>query len=687
MPVRETYALLPSWVVIPLYALLALCLCTFAFGMVRKLRTLQLRTLLADAPGRPSGPPRRFLRYVLLQSRILRRPGGWPHACFVVGTAGLAVGTLLVAVDWELLRPAGARLLRGGFYLGFEAALDGFGILLVAGTLAALLRMWRRGNTAGRFRRMNTLALCALFLLGVGGFLIEGLRLLMHPVPWGGFSFVGIRVAALLGSVMTPEAASHLYGVLWWSHAAIALGLLAALPFSSLLHVVTAPLNILASPDRPRGDLQAPFDLRDLIRTGNFDVRAGSSSLADLEPARLLSLLACTDCGRCDDVCPAHQSGSALSPRRMVGSLRREMDRRNGNTDLLEGALSDGELWACTTCASCVADCPNLVAPMDLVIPLRRELVTRQRLDHRQSEMLSALNRSSNPYGLPHADRGNLSRSLGLSSPGTAETFDYLYWIGCAGAYDERVGESARAAIGVLTKAGLRVTALGEEEACCGDPARRIGEEGLFQQLALRNIELLKGRGVARIVTHCAHCFNSLKNEYRRFGGDFEVVHHSELIAALLEEGRLSLVGDESETIAFHDSCYMGRFNGIYDAPRSALRALPGVRLAEMPRNRDRSFCCGGGGAGYWYDVPSRETPSALRMREAAATGATGVGVACPYCLKMLEASASSSGVKLPVRDVGEIVAASVAGGNGGTSDAGSTPKTTGGKPAGQVRT
>lgn len=650
----------------PLYVLLGLCLVALAFGVIRQLSFLPFRALLGSAPGWPFGPPRRFLQHILLQSRIARRPGGLPHVALVAGVVGLTIGTILVAIDWDIARPAGARLLRGGFYLGFEAVMDGLGILLVAGVLAGLIRIWRRGGTAsGRFRRANVLVLWALLLLGVGGFLLEGLRLLVHPVPWGSYSFVGVRVAGILGSMVTFESAANLYHVLWWSHAAVAFGLLAALPFSSLLHALTVPLNVLVSRDRPRADLPAPFDLRELIKTGDFDVRPGSACLADLDAGRLLSLLACTDCGRCDDACPAHQSGADLSPRRMVGALRQQLDGRNTAADLLGGVLSDRELWACTTCASCVEACPALVAPMDLVISFRRELVARQNLDRRQTEMLSALNRSFNPYGLPQTDRAALPRALELPSPSQGETFDYLYWTGCAGAYDDRVGRSMRATIDILTKAGLRVAVLGEEEVCCGDPARRLGEEGLFQQLALRNIEVLERHGIRRIVTHCAHCFNTFRNEYPHFGGDFEVTHHSELIAGLLRGKHISLEGTETSRIAFHDSCYLGRFNDIYEAPRSALRSVPGLEVTEMPRHQAESFCCGGGGAAFWYDVPSRETPGAMRMREAAATGASCVGVACPYCLKMLETSASSSGISLPVMDVAEIVAAAMTRGNG----------------------
>ena len=236
---------------------------------------------------------------------------------------------------------------------------------------------------------------------------------------------------------------------------------------------------------------------------------------------------------------------------------------------------------------------------------------------------------------------------------------EYLYWTGCAANYDARIAAVVKATARVLRAAGLRLRFLGEEEACSGEAARRLGEEGLFQQLALQNIETLKRHGVRRIVTHCAHCFQVLRNEYPRFGGAFEVVHHAELIGRLIAEGRLRLQPATAASVTLHDSCYVGRYNRIFDAPRAVLRAVHGERVHELPRHRDRSFCCGAGGANYWYDVAKSEPAGVLRVREALSTGARVLAAECPFCIKMLEQGAQTADPEgqLVVKDVAEIVA------------------------------
>lgn len=245
-----------------------------------------------------------------------------------------------------------------------------------------------------------------------------------------------------------------------------------------------------------------------------------------------------------------------------------------------------------------------------------------------------------------------------LPSPKETPEFDYLYWIGCAGSYDSRIKSIVKATVTILNAAGLNVAALGEGEACCGDPARRLGEEGLFQQLALRNVETLNRYKVRRILTHCAHCFSTLKNEYPRFGGNFEVIHHSELLAELIRNKRLKFRPGFKQKMTLHDSCYLGRYNGVFDAPRDALRALPNTQLTEMPRTREWSFCCGAGGGNFWHDAPKRIPAGVIRLREASSTGAGVVVAECPFCVKLLEqAGQVTPDAGLQVKDIAEVVA------------------------------
>lgn len=478
----------------------------FLAAAVVVLRASRLPWPARVAPGWPA----RLLRYGLAQQRVVRRPRGVAHAVFLAAGAVLFAGTCLRAAEhWT-----GAQV-RGP---AFETAMNVAGVAFLGGVLAALALKPSR-------------ALVALLAVGLTGFAAQALR-------------------------GDPTA--------WWVHALLALGTLAAVP----VHVLAAPLAVVAGTGRPLPEADPPFDLRDLLARGAFE--------APDRPADLrLAQAACTDCGRCEDACDP-----GISHR------------------LLHGTHGDEDVWGCTTCAACVTACPVLNRPVEAVLPLRRAAASGQRLPERAVQVLGNLSRSGNPYGLDARDR--------RAQPGPA---DLLYWVGCAGSYDPRVQAVVKATVRVLEAGGLRVWTLGPDEACCGDPARRLGEEGLFQQLCLQNLDTLSRHQVRRIVTHCAHCYHVLQHEYRRFGAEFAVLHHSELLASL----NLALK-PRTRTVAYRDSCHLGRYHGLTDAPRRAL-----ARVAQVEDLPDAS-CCGAGGGRYWFaDVPQR---------------ADNVAVACPYCLR-----------------------------------------------------
>lgn len=477
------------------------------------LATVALRASRLPWPGRLApGWPARLLRYAVAQQRVVRRPRGIAHAVFLAAGAVLFAGTLLRAVEhWS-----GAEL-RGP---AFETAMDAAGALFVGGVLVALVLK-------------PTWTLASLLAVGLTGFLAQALR-------------------------GDPTA--------WWLHALLALGTLAAVP----VHVLAAPLALVAGTGRPLPEAEPPFDLRDLLARGVFDPPCPPADLR-------LAQAACTDCGRCEEACDP-----GISHR------------------LLHGTHTEADVWACTTCAACVTACPILNRPVDAVLPLRRRAASEQRLPERGAQVLGNLARSGNPYGLNARER--------RVQPGPA---DLLYWVGCAGTYDPRVQAVVKATVRVLEAGGLRVWTLGPDEACCGDPARRLGEEGLFQQLCLQNLETLARHDVRRIVTHCAHCYHVLQHEYRRFGAEFAVLHHSELLASL----KLSLK-PRTRTVAYRESCHLGRYHRLGDAPRRALARV--AQVEELPE----AACCGAGGGRYWFaDVPHR---------------AENVAVACPYCLRTL---------------------------------------------------
>ena len=416
-PVRDTFGLVPAWAEPALYLVFIPFAVVFVYGLYRRFAGIGLLRLARA--GREGGlaAAARLLREGLLQRRVARHPRGWPHLAIFYGFLALLSGTAIVALDWDVLRPFGVRLLRGAPYLYLEALLDSLGAIFVLGLVAALtwrlLRLPRTGPDQRRVQGQFVALIVALLFMGASGFVLEGLRLTIHPVPWAGWSFLGARTADLIGPLLPVEQARIVYVALWWIHALIAFGLIAALPYTVFLHSLGAPLNIIAQPGRPRLELSAPFDLRQLLESGDFDVKVGIARIAELAPEQGLALAACTNCGRCDDVCPAFAAGTALSPRRLVQTLRTTQLNGDAESDLLaDGRVTPGELWACTTCAACVEACPVLIQPVDYVVPFRRELVARQNLEKRQTEFLGNLGRSLNPYGLPAARRGELAGEL-----------------------------------------------------------------------------------------------------------------------------------------------------------------------------------------------------------------------------------------------------------------------------------
>jgi heterodisulfide reductase subunit C len=417
LPIRQTFGLVPQGTDVDMYLVFAPFAVVFCVGIYLRLRASGLVRLVTAGPGGIAGALQRLLVFGLLQRRVAHRPRGWPHVGIFYGFLTLLFGTTVVALDWDVLRPLGVRILSGSRYLYFKALLDALGFIFVISLIAALAwRLIRLRSTGPDQRRMQwqfVLLIIGLLYMGTTGFILEGLRLTLRPVPWADWSFIGNRLVALLYALGVEQRGETIYLALWWSHAVVAFTLIAALPYSAFLHSVAAPLNLMVHPGHPKLALDAPFDLREIEASGNFDVKAGASTLADLNEAQRFALLACTNCGRCDSVCPAFASGTALSPRQLVQGLRGVQMAGDSRTDLLDsGDVSAPALWACTTCGACVQACPVFIRPVDYIVPFRRELVTRQQIDKRQIEFLGNLGRSLNPYGLPAANRSRLATEL-----------------------------------------------------------------------------------------------------------------------------------------------------------------------------------------------------------------------------------------------------------------------------------
>jgi Fe-S oxidoreductase len=453
--------------------------------------------------------------------------------------------------------------------------------------------------------------------------------------------------------------------VLAWTHVLLVLGFLAYLPRSKHLHILTAAPNVYLAKNGPGGRLEP---LRIDLDASDEELRFGAAVATDLSRKQVLDLFSCTECGRCQEVCPAWNTGKALSPKLLIMDLRDQVaaespailstagGERAGVVELqplVPGAVTDQVVWDCVTCGACVQECPVDIEHVDTIVDLRRNLVMAEsRFPAEAGSLLRNLEQGTNPWGQPQSARTDWTEGLGgirVLAEGEPPP-EYLYWVGCAGAFDDRARASARSVARLMTAAGLEFAILGPRELCTGDPARRMGHEYLFQTLAEQNVETLRGAGITKIVASCAHCFNTLANEYPDYGGSFEVIHHTELLAYLVSKGLLRAA---EGPVTLHDPCYLGRHNGVYDAPR----ALLGGDVTEMPRSRERSFCCGAGGARMWMEEDTGTRINAARVREAAATGAGTVAVACPYCLVMLDDGAKETGEDLRVADVATLMA------------------------------
>jgi Fe-S oxidoreductase/nitrate reductase gamma subunit len=605
----------------------------------------------------------RLVRFGLLHRRWLRRRySAWTHLLLFWGFAVLTLGSLLIMMDTYVFRSLGLSLPRGLGYEVFQLTLDAFGLALIGGVALALYRrLWIRPADT-RASGSMLIVLGVLLAMGLSGFVMEGLRIRLEgpSEPW---SFVGTAVAGLIALApesVLPENGLSLYRFLWWGHAAVAFGLIAAVPFSPLRHTLTSPLQILVASDRLSPGLTTPFRLADLLQSGSFDCKVGVDTVEDFSWQERLALAACAGSGGCQDVCPADATGTALSPMRLMEDLESKLKSGSGN--LHDGSISEDAIWSCTLCGACTAACPVLVDPMSFVMQLRRGLVARNRTGKQRTELLSKLVYAGNPYGSNRSSMAGLAEELGVPVVTADSRVDVVYWLGCAATFDSRVRNVAKATITILQRAGVGCAILGPDELCCGDPARRVGEEGLFQELVSKNLALFEERGVRKIVTHCAHCFNTFRNEYPDFGPRLEVLHHTTWIRSLIEGGKIRPAADGGAPVTMHDSCYIGRFNGSFAAPRAILESIPGTTLSEMERSKQEARCCGAGGGNYWYDVPRVEKMSVSRVREARDTGADVLVTECPFCLKMLEDAVHSegNGPRMRVRDIAEVVAESL---------------------------
>ncbi|MGD0307672.1 MAG: heterodisulfide reductase-related iron-sulfur binding cluster [Acidobacteriota bacterium] len=651
---------------------LAMAFAFFLRGCLRLLSLLKLGKP-EDRSDRIGSRIRNVLTVAFGQKKLLREPLAGLMHFFIFWGFVILLSAILEAVI-EGFAPAFSLHVLGTLFSPVAALQELVGALVVISCLAALARWYfvppKRyfgPEITGHVRHDATLILCLILVIMFSMFGTFATRMaLAGDLPQA--RFLSVRVAPLF----TAPTAALWYGIFWWTHILVVLGFMNYLPYSKHLHILTAVPNVFFTSLQPRGRLNK-LDLKD-----DTAEKFGAEDIRDLTWKQLLDGFTCTDCGRCTSVCPANQTGKALSPRKIIMNIRQRTaevgplllaGKADAHPDILAHRLLDSlvgeqELWACTTCRACMEECPVNIEHVPAIMDMRRFLVlSESRFPEELTGTFKNLETNFTPWAFSHETRADWADGLDVKTMAESggENVDLLYWVGCAGSYDRRYQKVSRAMVKLLNAAGIRFAILGTEEKCNGDPARRAGNEYLAQMLIAQNVETLNRYKVKRIVATCPHCFNTLKNEYPQFGGNYEVVHHTELLRGLVRSGRLKVPHEGGKHVTFHDSCYIGRYNGIYNAPRDLLEASGG-HLLEMARSRDRGFCCGAGGARMFMEEREGKRVNIERTEEALKLHPDMIATACPFCMTMLTdgLKAKDADERVHVRDVAEVLADSV---------------------------
>jgi len=648
---REVFGNLGNTSKVVFYALAFVSSGVFAWGVWRRVKLWRR--------GRPNDSPIDWrtafknLRSRALAQRSLRgaRPkASFAHRMLFWGFLALFIGTILIGIEHYGAALMGRKATeplfhKGVYFVIYEITLDTFGLLMIGGAVW-FARRRMGGESSMEHRTADWLVLTSLIVLGVTGYLIEGLRIIRESTPMPGISYVGYGCAKLFDSAGVDKAnVNSIHFGLWWFHSVLAFAFIATLPFCRLAHAIAAVCS-LALPPKPLGRME-PISMEEIEETGEV----GVGQLEQFGRHDLLRLDACVSCGRCEDLCPAHEAGKPLSPRDLVQDLRGYME--SAATAALHGETIAAEtLWSCTTCNACNDICPLGVRPADYITDLRRHLIGEGELRGAPAASLQKMQRAGNPWGLPAQDR--LAWTDGLEVPTVKDNpnFDVLYWVGCSAAYDRRAMKVARAVAQLLQRAEVNFSVLGPEERCTGESARRMGDEFLFQELAMTNIETFTRHDVKKIITHCPHCLNSLRQDYPQFDGHYEVTHHTQFLGELVSSGKLKAGAVMNEKVTYHDPCYLARVNDITESPRTLLPE----NLEEMPRHGCQTACCGAGGGRMWFDDPASERIGAGRVTEALDTGAQTVAVSCPFCLTMMTDGIAARKPEVKVYDVAEMM-------------------------------
>jgi Fe-S oxidoreductase/nitrate reductase gamma subunit len=688
----------PDAFVVIMYALTALWTAAIIYAVWRWYRVV---TLGQAEQGRFDQLPRRLvlaLRDSFGQGVVIRETWGWMHYSFYVAFVGLFIGTVIVLINDPSLGPITPvqMVLKklgipvffyyGDFYLVYKAAMDTFFLLLILGVLAeGTRRAFRRpailsapppdkviDNLENRLG--YEIPMLMMVLVAITGLMLEGARINAHHPDFTEWAYIGRQVAKIEGAF----GAGVLYHRgLWIIHVILVFGLLFCFPFSKLRHLFFAPTNLFFRNLKPRGRL-AP--IKDFENAETF----GVSQVEQYGWKTLLDMASCLECGRCTINCPTVNTGKTLNPKFLVVEQREHLldkapfliaqkaaAKGNGELpqytgpDMITEVATEAAIWGCTTCGWCEEGCPVGIEHIQRIVDMRRyDVLMESRFPQEVTTAFKGIENQGNPWGLAAEKRDEWAKGLDIPQMAELEDpsdIDVLYWVGCAGSYDERNQKVSRSFAGLMKQAGVKFAILGKEETCTGDPARRLGNEYLYATVAAQNVETLNRYKPRRIITQCPHCFHNLKNEYPDFGGSYQVMHEAEFLDELIKAGRLKPRHAVNERITYHDPCYMARHNRQWEGARNALRAIPGTEVEDVDQSKNRTFCCGAGGGCMWKEEHEGTRINQKRFDQISVANPKTIAVGCPFCMTMMEDALKSRSLEdqMRVRDLIEIVAES----------------------------
>ena len=675
-----------------MYLFFAIMLAVFAYGCYRryqlwkinKPQKIQLQTWQGIKD---------IIVYGFGHKRMLKdKAPGIMHMCILFGFIFCFIATAIITLQADF----GLPIFKGAVYVFVKISTNLFGTLAVIGVLYLFYRRYVIKPDRLDNKNEDLFALILILTILVTGFFVQSLRMAATNDPFAIYGFIGYWTMAPLQSLFTTEQLASMHKVLWWFHMLIAFTFIAYMPYSKMFHILMSFVKIFI---RERGPIGVPA----LINFEDESVETyGLSDFKELTWVENLNTDVCVRCGRCQDNCPAYLSGKTLSPKRQIQDIKQRAQEEYAavleakksvkvagavaQAATAEGAAVDGtaalelppgraligevipehELWDCTTCRSCEEQCPIFVKHVDKTIEMRRNLVLMESRFPSEAQLaFRNMENNGNPWGIGWSNREEFLK--GLDVPTIAENPDaeILYWPGCSGSFDARNQKVSAAIVKLLRAANVNFAILGNEEKCCGDSARKLGNEFLFQTLAAENIEVMNGYGVKKIITQCPHCFQTLKHDYPQMGGNYEVVHHTEYLKELLESGRLKLKDGDglgNVKVTYHDSCYLGRYNDIYKEPRQILKKA-GLNIVEMKRTKGKSFCCGAGGGRMWLEEHGGKRINEMRTDQALETGAEVISTACPFCLTMISdglKAKEEAAEKVKALDIAEVLAQKV---------------------------